>query len=142
MQSKRTSGWVPRSAMLLLAVLGGYVTMFLLILAAQEGLFGGVSYRTTPLPQLLVAGALTNAAAVVGGAVAARIYGKPWFLPALCICGLVVSETTYMILANRLDGPVWFDGLAAGSLLVGLLIGGYGLHRLRGSGTATPVSMS
>ncbi len=143
MQSRRASGRVRRSVELLLAVLGGYATMFLLILAAQEGLFGGVSYRTTPLPQLLLAGVLTNIGAVAGGAVAARIYGKQWFLPALCLCGLVVLETSYMILSNKLDGPVWFDVLAAASLLVGLLLGAYVLQRMQRSGGApAPASLS
>ena len=82
------------------------------------------------------------AGAVVGGAVAARIYGAPWFPPALCLCGLVVLETSYMILSNRLDGPLWFDVLAAGSLLVGLLFGAYCIQRIQRSGGApTPVSV-
>lgn len=123
--------------MFLLAVVIGYTAMILVIFAAQEGLFGGIVYGTTPLPQLLVAGALTFVGAVVGGAVAARIFGRPWFPPAMFLCGLVVLETTYMISTRRLDGPLWFDVLAASSLLVGLLLGAYGTRRRHRNDVAT-----
>jgi len=45
------------------------------------------------------------------------------------MCGLVVLETTYMTLSKRLDGPLWFDMMAAGSLLVGILLGAYVVQR-------------
>lgn len=122
---------IKRFAMFLLATVVGYAAMVILITVVQELIFGGVSYQTTPLLQLLAAGFLTTLSAVVGGAVAASIFGKPWFPPALVMCGLVVLETTYMILANRLPGPLWFDIMAAGSLVFGILVGAYMGQRLR-----------
>ena len=68
---------------------------------------------------------------MAGGAVAALSFGKPYFPPALAICGLVGLETTYMILAGRLEGPIWFDVMAGGSLLFGILLGAYTIQRLK-----------
>ena len=112
--------------------------MFLLIVLVQEGMFGGVTYSKTPLPQLLVAGFLTSGSAVAGGAVAVWCFGKPFFPPAIAICGLVVLETTYMIGAQRLDGPVWFDVMAAGSLLIGLMLGAFVIQRRKPVPTPSP----
>ena len=120
-----------RVKVFLLAVVAGHATLILLITVVQEGIFGGVSYYTTPLPQLLVAGVLTTAGAVAGGAVAAWFFGKPYFPPALAMCGLIVLETTYMILSNRAEGPLWFDIMPAVSLLIGILLGAYAVQQLR-----------
>ncbi len=114
---------IKRISRFLLAVVAGYGTMFLFIVLVQEGMFGGVSYYRTAVLQLLVAGILTTASTAAGGAVAAWVFGGPFFPPALAICALVVLESTYMILAGRLEGPVWFDVTAAGSLLIGILVG-------------------
>ena len=40
----------------LLAVIAGYAVMVLLITIVQEGMFGGVVYGETPLPQLNMLG--------------------------------------------------------------------------------------
>lgn len=120
---------VQRIGMFLLAVVAGYAMMILLIVLVQEGIFGGVTYQETPLPQLLVAGVLTTASAVAGGAVAARVFGKPFFPPALAMCGLVVLESTYMIGSGRMPGPLWFDIMAASGLLVGILLGAFVIKR-------------
>jgi hypothetical protein len=120
---------IRRIGMFFLAVVAGYATMILFITVVQEGMFGGVTYQTSPLPQLLVAGGLTLASAAVGGVVAARIFGKPFFPPALIICGLVVLESTYMISAGRMPGPIWFDVMASGSLLFGILLGAFVVQR-------------
>lgn len=125
----------------LLATVAGYFVMILLITIVQEFMFGGVSYQTTPLPQLLAAGFLTTASAVAGGAAAAGVFGKPWFPPALAICGLVVLETAYMISAGRLDGPLWFDIAAAGSLVFGILVGAAVIQRWKQT-VSTPVAIS
>ena len=67
-----------------------------------------------------------------------RIFGEQFFgspqdavlrLSALAICALVVLETTYMILAGRMPGPVWFDVAASGSLLFGILLGAFAIQR-------------
>ncbi len=114
---------VKRIGMCLLALVAGYAVMFLLITIVQEGVFGGVVYGETPLTQLVLAGVLTMFSAVVGGWVAARVFGKPYFPPALIMCALVLLETVYMTLAGRLPGPVWFDFAASSSLVVGIILG-------------------
>lgn len=122
---------IKRTGTFLLALLAGYAAMVVLITVVQEWMFGGVSYHTTALPQLLIAGGLTALSAMAGGAVAAWIFGQPWFPPPLAMCGLVVLETTYMISANKLEGPTWFDVMAASSLIVGILLGAYLMKSLR-----------
>ena len=77
-----------RIGLFLLALIAGYAVMIIGIFGAQEGMFGGVTYQDTPLPQLVIAGILTTISAVVGGIVAAWIFGKPFFPPALGMCGL------------------------------------------------------
>ncbi len=124
---------IRRVAKFLLAVVAGYVTMALLTAAVQEGMFGGVSYSKTPLPLLLVAGVLTTVCSVAGGAVAAWIFGKPWFPPALAMCGLVVLETTYVTLTDGVEGPLWFAIMGPGSHLSGILLGAYAVRRLQHS---------
>lgn len=114
-----------RAGLLLVSLVVGYGTMVILITLVQEGLFGGVSYSSTPLPQLAVAGLLTVGSAVVGGAVAARIFGPPWFPPAGLMCGLVTLETSYLIKTGVLTDPLWFDVSAGISLVVGILVGAY-----------------
>ena len=127
---------IKRVVMFLLAVVAGYVTMVLLITVVQEGMFGGVTFSKTPLPQLLVAEVLTTASAVAGGAVAAWIFGKPWFPPALAVCGLVVLETTYLMLTAGLEGPLWFDILGPGTHVIGLLLGAYAIRRVQRSASS------
>lgn len=122
---------IKRIGMFFLALIAGYTTMILLIFVVQEVIFGGVTYQTTPKPQLLVAGILTTASAFAGGLVAAWIFGKPFYPPALAMCALVVAESTYMISAGRMPGPLWFDVLAASGLLVGILLGAFVIQRCR-----------
>ncbi len=120
---------IQRFAQLLLAVVAGHATLILTITLVQEGMFGGVRFQTTPLVPLLFAGILTTLCAVAGGMVAARICGKPFFPPAIVMCVLVIAETIYLISTGRLDGPLWFDVMAAGSLVVGILAGALWISR-------------
>lgn len=116
---------IKRIGWFLLALIAGYAAMNIGIFGVQEGLFGGVTFQETPLPQLLIAGLLTTACAVLGGAVAASIFRKPFFPPALGMCGLVIAESTYMIGSGRMPGPLWFDVMAATSLVFGILLGAF-----------------
>jgi len=127
---------IKRVAMFLLAVVAGYVTLVLLTVVVQEGMFGGVSYSKTSLPLILVAGVLTTACSAAGGAVAAWIFGKPWFPPALAMCGLVVLETTYVMLTDGVEGPLWFDIMGPGSHVIGILLGSYAIRRLQQSASS------
>lgn len=123
----------------LLAVVAGYVAMVLLITLVQEGIFGGVSFRKSSLVTLAIAGGLTFASAVVGGAIAAFIAGWKPFEHGLAMCGIVVIETSVLIATGKLADPLWFDLSASASLLVGILLGTLPfVARARQQALATP----
>ena len=132
---------IKRVVMFLLAVVAGYVTLALLTAVVQEGMFGGVSYAKTPLPLLLVAGVLTTACSAAGGAAAAWIVGKPWFPPALAMCGLVVLETTYLMLTDGVEGPLWFAIMGPGTHLIGIPLGAYVIRRWQQSASSPAPAM-
>ena len=100
----------------------GYAIMVVLITLVQETWFGGVGFGTTPPVTLGLAGFFT---CVVGGigAAAATAIGGTGRIPALLMSGLVVVETTVLIITGRVAGPLWFDIASAGSLIVAILIG-------------------
>lgn len=100
----------------------GYALMVVLITLVQETLFGGVALGRTPAVPLVFAGLLTCVAGGIGGALASLIGGSGR-LAALLMAGLVVVETTVLVSTGRLSGPLWFDLLSAGSLIVAILIG-------------------
>lgn len=120
------------------AVLVGYVTMVVLITLVQESWFGGVSLQKSSPGVLVAAGAGTFLAAVIGGAVAGLIARAHPQLHALAMCVLVCVETTYLVLTGRVGGPLWFDMMAAASLVVGIMAGAtlYALRRQRGKALA------
>jgi len=115
----------------IVAVLGGYALMGLLITLVQETWLGGVSFSESSTPVLLTGGFFTFVCAVVAGAVAAWVAGHHPIHHAAVMCLLVVVETTWLITSGRTKDPLWFDLMASGSLLVGLLIGASLLMRVR-----------
>ena len=66
-------------------------------------------------------------AAVVGGYVAGLIAGRSPMLHGLVMSCMVAVETTWLISSGRTTDPLWFDVMAAGSLVVGILLGSW-LH--------------
>lgn len=108
-----------------LAVVVGYAVMVVLITLVQEVLFGGVSYHGSSLGELAIAGPLTVLSAVAGGFVAAAVAGRAPLGHALAMGVLVAVEMTALLATGKLDGPLWFDFGAAGSLVVGLLAGAW-----------------
>jgi hypothetical protein len=121
----------------LLAIVASYVVMVILITLAQEVLFGGISYRESSLAVLCGAGILTFLSAIVGGCLVVLLAGRAPTAHALIMSALVLVETTVLILTDRLLGPLWFDLLASGSLIVGILVGAELFHWLRERPTAT-----
>jgi hypothetical protein len=99
--------------------------MVILITLVQEKWFGGVSYHKSSRPVLFVAGLLTFVSAVMGGLVAAWISGNYFLVPGIVMSLAIVTETTFLIRKGKVDGPLWFDISAAGSLIVGILLGVY-----------------
>ncbi len=107
----------------LAAVVGGYFAMVVLITLVQETWLGGVSWQRSSPGVLLAAGTFTFLAAVVGGFVAAVVAGRSPLTHGLLMCAVATIETTVLISTGRVEGPVWFDLAAAGSLMVGILLG-------------------
>lgn len=110
------------------AVIAGYAVMVILITLVQEVWFGGVSWAGSSPTVLTVAGFFTFLSAVCGGATAAWTGGRGGGIAAGVMCILVAVETIALTVTGKLDGPLWFDVLASGSLIVGILLGA-GLYR-------------
>lgn len=107
----------------LLAVVVGYAVMVILITLVQETWFGGVGYYESSWGELGVAGFFTSLSAVAGAFVGTLVMGGASRVVATVMTLLVVTETTLLTIGGDLDGPLWFDVLAAGGLVVGIWIG-------------------
>lgn len=104
-------------------VVCGYALMVALITLVQENWFGGVGWDKTPLGILAIAGFFTCVGAAVGGMVATAIARPAGLLaPAIMSC-IVVIETTTLVATGKVAGPLWFDILAAASLIAAILLG-------------------
>jgi hypothetical protein len=108
---------------LLAGVLSGYAVMVILITVVQEGWFGGVGWGESSLGVLAAAGLGTFASAVVGGFVGTWIAGGGTRVVANVMSLLVVTETIVTTVDGTLNGPLWFDAMAAGSLIIGIHLG-------------------
>ena len=115
----------------IVAVLGGYAIMGLLITLVQETWLGGVSFRISSTGVLLVGGFFTFLCAVVAGGIAGWVAGHHPVHHATVMCLLVTAETIWLVTSGRTKDPLWFDLIASGSLIVGLLIGASFLIRMR-----------
>jgi len=117
---------VSRAARILLsvsAILAGYIVLILLTTAVQEGLFGGVSFVESSVAELVAAGLLTPLAAVAAGATTAWIARRRPLLHVLPMTIAIVVETSALYRSGRVDGPLWFEALAAAALVAGALAG-------------------
>jgi len=104
-------------------VLIGYALMGLLITIVQETWFGGVSYTKSSIGVLAVSGFFTFLSAVVGGYAAGLIAGHHPGWHGAVMSLMVACETTWLISSGRTHDPIWFDTAAAGSLVLGLMLG-------------------
>jgi len=117
---------------LVLGVVVAHPAMALGITLVQETWFGGVGYHESSVAELAMAGLFTFLCAVLAGAIAALVAGRGGRVAALIMSALIVAETIWLIMTGRADGPVWFDVLAASSLIVGILGGAEVTMRLHG----------
>lgn len=106
-----------------IGVIAGYAVMAILITLVQETWFGGVDYYGSSKVELGVAGLFTCLSAVVGGAVGTAIAGVTTRLIGWILSAWVSVETTTLIVTGEAGGPLWFDIMAGGSLIVGILAG-------------------
>ena len=104
-------------------VVCGYALMVVLITLVQENWFGGVGWDKTPVGTLAIAGFFTCVAAAVGAIVATAIARPIGLLAAAIMSCVVVIETTTLVATGRVAGPLWFDILAAASLIAAILLG-------------------
>jgi len=94
-----------------------------LITLVQEAWFGGVAWGKTPLGVLAIAGFFTCVAAAIGAVTATAIARPTGRVAAAIMSCLVVIETSTLIVTGKVAGPLWFDLLAAASLIVAILLG-------------------
>jgi len=113
------------------AVVIGYLVMAALITLVQEVWFGGVGFYKSSLVVLMVAGFFTFLSAVAGGLVASLIAKSHGKIHALVMCLLIVVETIQLIVTGGSSDPLWFDILASGSLIIGIMLGAFLHERLR-----------
>lgn len=68
------------------------------------------------------AGLGTFLLAILGGWLAYFINSYSTKLSNMIMCGIVIVETTWILNTFKADSPIWFDVLAALSLIIGILI--------------------
>ncbi len=115
----------------LAAVVIGYLVLVALITLVQEVWFGGVGFYKSSLTVLMVAGFFTFLSAVAGGLVAVLIAKGHRSIHALVMCLLVVVETITLTVTGGTTDPLWFDLLASGSLIIGIMLGAFLFERIK-----------
>ena len=105
------------------AIVIGYALFVLGAQIAQEVILGGVSYQRSSHAVLAAAAILTPVAAAIGAAATAAIAPARPFLHLLPMFALITVETAYLYTTGRVDGPLWFEAMAALSLIVGGALG-------------------
>ena len=122
------------------SLLVGYLVIVVGAILGQDLLFGGVSsYDATPASTLWIAGGLTTLGAVAGGAAMAWISKfHPWVSVSL-LGAWLIFERMYLAREGILDNPLWFDAVAGGSVIAGVVLGAflyvsYGQPRLHRTG--------
>ncbi len=126
---------LPRTAA---GVVCGYLVMAGLITLVQETWFGGVQWGKTPLGALTIAGFFTCVAAALGAVTATAIARLTGRVAAAIMSCLVVLETTTLIITGKVAGPLWFDLLAAASLIVAIVFSAELFLRFTGSACRQP----
>ncbi len=110
---------------ILFAIVIGEIALILLTTVAQEVLVDGVNLETSSIQDLILGGGATLLAGVISGFIAALIAGKSVKIPHQVISILIVVETTYLILSNKVSGPLWFDIISALMLIASVWVGYY-----------------
>jgi hypothetical protein len=111
-----------KGLVILLATLVGYITMGLLITVVQEWIFGGVSFNKSSFTVLTIAGTGTFLSAIIGGWLAFAFNSYTTKTSNIIMSVIVIVETTWILVTFKATSPLWFDVLAALSLIIGILI--------------------
>jgi hypothetical protein len=112
---------------IIFSIIIGELVLVIATTIAQEVLFDGISIAS-PLPVIIFGGLATFAAAILAGFAARIILNQTYPIVAMIMTLLIILETSYLILADKTSDPVWFDCLAAASLILGVWLGFYILH--------------
>ncbi|MEQ8364414.1 MAG: hypothetical protein RIF39_04950 [Cyclobacteriaceae bacterium] len=128
-----TSLW-SRFAKTLRGIVLGEIALILLTTLAQEVIYNGISYNTSPTLDLLSGGLLTVLAAILAGIIAAYAGGKGNYWPHVFISIIISIEMTYLISSGITKDPLWFDVLAGLSLVTGVWIGFLAVRNLKSWG--------
>lgn len=113
----------------MLAALSGEIAVVLFTTIAQEVLFDGIDYYTSPNVELIIGGMATFIAAILAGCVASLVVKNKTHWPHAIISVLIVVEMTYLISAGKTSGPLWFDVIAGLSLIIGIWVGYFVMKR-------------
>lgn len=111
------------------AILVGEIALVLLTTLAQEVLFDGIRFSSSPWSVLIFGGLATFLAAVGAGRIARWVMGEDQKIVPTIITLLIIIETGYLISRQVSGDPVWFDVLAGVSLVIGIWLGFYALKR-------------
>ena len=109
------------NVMAVLGMIAGYVVTALASTLVQEVWLGGVSYRNSARSVLILAGVFTPLSAFLGGMVSALVATHGRWLAALLLSALIATETTYLYVTGRVDGPLWFEAGAGAALIVAVI---------------------
>jgi len=122
---ENSMGNTKKAVMIILAVVLGEITLILLTTVAQEIMFDGIDYYSSPLSYIFFGGLATFLAAVLAGMAAAVLVKGTSRAPHLIISLIILLETIYLLASGILNGPLWFDLLSAIALIVGVWAGHY-----------------
>ena len=100
----------------------GYVTIVIGALIFQDAIFGRVTHES-PLSAIVIGGGLTAVACALAGYVVATVAPtRPAWHAAPLVAWLGI-ETTLLHLEG--NSPIWFDVMAGGSNILGVILGVY-----------------
>lgn len=102
------------------AIVIGYATIVIAALVFQDALFGRVTHDS-PLVAIVVGGGMTAVASVLGGYLLAHVAPSRPLWHAMFLMVWLCIETTLLYLEG--NSPLWFDIMAGGSIVLGVLIG-------------------
>jgi hypothetical protein len=110
---------------IILATVVGEIALVALTTVAQEVLFNGINYYTSPFSDILLGGLATFFASVLAGGIASLIVRGRSYWPHVFISVIIIAEMTYLMTTGALTSPIWFDTLSGFSLIVGIWLGHY-----------------
>ncbi len=107
----------------LASIILAYLIIVIFSVIFQDALFGGLTYPESPWHHLLIGGSGTVVGAVVGGYVMSLVTRGQYRIPAILIGIWILVEAVYLTTSGVSTSPLWFDVLAASSLVVGIWFG-------------------